>query len=217
MRWVSVTPNHTALVVETTIPIDQIWYEVGGSIYRHWPGSDRYWDSYGEGSLCMAYYETSGRICTDDCLEACECFTCEDKTAQRNGRDACAMNCTSQVHAGNVGRQDATFANEAEVAEVAFLGRDEIPGLVDAFPSDCNADQCEIIRPMARFEFKHPAGEFLKNFTVGTMVAVSNPVPLSQASDSPPATAQRASRRRVVRLDRWSRPRAIVERGSRSG
>lgn len=188
MRWILVAPNHTALEVEATLPFDSILLEINGTIYSMLAGSDRYGDASPVGfTACEVYRKSPGFECTAKCLDACACLSCDGSQAQANGQDGCAAVCSAWVHAGNVALGEGkTYKDEAEVAEVIMVERRGVAGLADS-PPGCDASKCQ--KPVRRFEFRHPAGQFLKPFSVGTMAAVRQSSPWSQPSYAAPAAA----------------------------
>jgi hypothetical protein len=122
-------------VVSGTMPLDELHIEIGGEHYVV--------DLSGAlpPPLSPDACDLQGVVCTDACLAACGCLSCDDSTFKSALAGACAATCSTP---GVIGSEP--YTNEAVFADIIYNGYTidgtTINGTLSSVGASCSAAQC---------------------------------------------------------------------------
>jgi hypothetical protein len=193
--WVPVKKNVFALELhlESETPVRSIFIEINGAVYEI-EASPMEGASYEEIDACNILAEQQGYGCTEACLEACACASCDDPMVENNMVKSCAMTCSIYSHEGLLGSEP--YTDEAVYADIVYNGSPEhgLPGLMQSIPT-CRSKTCSDRAAASKrksqrvqFRFNFHDNRFVPNLAVGNLVAIADP-PSGAPAVSEPVTA----------------------------
>lgn len=198
-QWVYVTQNvfGIELDVDTQGPVTAVYLEINGSVYVFDPVA---LESGGAADInaCNILAEQQGYSCTQACLDACACVSCNDEAIESNLVNSCAVNCSIYSHQGAIGPEP--YTSEAVFADIVYNGYTNgagtVPGMLQSIDG-CSGQVCSDQAPVSqekpkrvRIDFYRQDTSFLSNFNTGNLVAESQPADSPVVSSPAGAPAQ---------------------------
>ena len=132
--------------VSTVHPIENIYLDLGEFLLKYpvAAGTSSSENPYFTIEACNVLAESQGISCTERCLEACSCVTCDDEYASQAALQGCAVTCSAHKALNNW--DDELYKNEQDFAYKIYNGHQVydswVPGILEQIPM-CQANSCE--------------------------------------------------------------------------
>lgn len=161
--------------VLSDFPITQVHFDMNGGHYIADVSSD---SGSADIDACQILAKAQGYDCTQACLDACACVTCDSAETESNLEQGCSVSCSVSAATGQIGAGQI-YENEIIFADIAYNGNAVVDGVLDSQPS-CGGGECraaadaqKVVR--VNFGFVETDYGFIDDMAVGAIMTESQP------------------------------------------
>jgi len=131
------------VVVNSELSLEAVHVQIDGQHYVVDASPEYAWT--GSVDACEMITSQQGYSCTQACLDACACVTCDDSVIRDAIHGSCAGECSIGVQQGTVGPGHEPYTSEVAFADIVYNGtvinNTPVDGVLASFPG-CEASKC---------------------------------------------------------------------------